>query len=96
MQGPTALELPSAVGDFDVYLRFGKIIPFIDAATLKINNTNDLQNQPIDLHINPVCNFSHSTNTTGFECEANGDHVVDKDDLPYYWFSRNRYNFLYN
>ena len=81
----------SKVGDFDLHIRDGYIVPMMDMWTdvsnLTINNTIELQNNPIDLHINPTCN--------GTVCTAQGRFINDNGNVKDYKGHQNRYDFTF-
>jgi hypothetical protein len=67
--------LPTKAYDFHAHLREGYIIPMqngkIQNEDLKVTNTYDQQEHPIDLHINPICNVART------DCSASGRYIND-------------------
>jgi len=54
---------------FQLHLRDGYIVPLQDAKTLKAMTSKDLQDHPVDLHINPACDAN--------ACSAKGSYLND-------------------
>jgi hypothetical protein len=61
-------ELPSKADDFYLHIRGGYIVPLQNATLLNINTTAQLQKNPVDIHINPLCTV---------ECKAAGRFLND-------------------
>lgn len=65
----TTETLSSFMSDYYVHLRSGYIFPTQDATSLGAMNTYDLQQQPVDFHINAECSTE--------SCAANGEYIND-------------------
>lgn len=56
--------------DYYLHLREGFMVPMQDTLTMdSLNNSAELQNMPVDFHINPSCNTT--------DCSAEGRYLND-------------------
>jgi len=63
------VNLPTKVYDFHLHLREGYMVPYQDAQSLGVMNSVELQDHPVDFHVNALCEQTY--------CHASGTYLND-------------------
>lgn len=88
-ENSTTVTLDSKAYDYYVHLREGFIVPMQNATGLGVNTTTDLQDYPVDFHVNPACNLSYL-------CLADGQFINDDGLVLNTTGSQNIYRITYD
>lgn len=104
IDGPKTVLLPSRIYQFFVHIRGGAIVPLqtdlvghAATANFTAKTTHDVQQNPVDLHINPLYEMvsSNDQNISGW-CNATGRLLNDDGEVLEYVGMQNRYAFTFS
>ena len=82
-----SVEMDSKAWNYHLHLRQGYVVPLQDAETLGVRTSKDLQDHPVDFHVNPSC----ANNL----CVASGRYLNDDGETLNVDTDRNIYNIAF-